>query len=227
VTWEIAGGLVLALASAAALNWGYFAQHGAASGLPPLSVRRPVRSLATLFGNRRWVVGFFTGIAGWVLYVVALTLAPLSLVQACSAGGLGVLAALTGVRSRSERLAVAISIAGLVLLAISLAGTVSGSKHANLRDAAVWMLVSAAIAAVAAGGRSAAGLGTAAGVLYAAGDVGTKAAAADQDQPLAVVRVLVDELHGNAAAERLPDDRCSRDPQLVEQVAQPYRERAE
>jgi S-formylglutathione hydrolase FrmB len=176
VTWEIAGGLVLALASAAALNWGYFAQHGAASGLPPLSVRRPVRSLATLFGNRRWVVGFFTGIAGWVLYVVALTLAPLSLVQACSAGGLGILAALTGVRSRSERLAVAISIAGLVLLAVSLAGTVSGSKHANLRDAAVWMLVSAAIAAVAAGGRSAAGLGTAAGVLYAAGDVGTKAA---------------------------------------------------
>src|SRR6185503_672876 len=83
VTWEIAGGLVLALASAAALNWGYFAQHGAASGLPPLSVRRPVRSLAPLFGNRRWVVGFFTGIAGWVLYVVALTLAPLSLVQAC------------------------------------------------------------------------------------------------------------------------------------------------
>src|SRR4029079_8056209 len=124
--------LPLALASAAALNWGYFAQHGAASGLPPLSVRRPVRSLETLFGNRRWVVGFFTGIAGWVLYVVALTLAPLSLVQACSAGGLGVLAALTGVRSRSERLAVAISIAGLVLLAISLAGTVSGSKHANL-----------------------------------------------------------------------------------------------
>lgn len=176
MTWGIAGGLVLALASAAALNWGYFAQHGAAAGLPPLSVRRPVRSLATLFGSKRWALGFFTGIAGWVLYVVALTLAPLSLVQACSAGGLGILAALAGVRSRGERLAVAISIAGLVLLAVSLAGTVSGSKYANLRDAAVWMLVSVAIAAVAAGGRSAAGLGTAAGILYAAGDVGTKAA---------------------------------------------------
>jgi hypothetical protein len=84
MTWRLAAGLVLALASAAALNWGYYAQHGAASSLPPLSVRRPLRSLASLFGNRRWLIGFWTGIGGWVLYVVALTLAPLSLVQACS-----------------------------------------------------------------------------------------------------------------------------------------------
>jgi hypothetical protein len=176
VTWSIAGGLVLALASAAALNWGYYAQHGAAAALPPLSVRHPLRSLAALFGNRRWLVGFWTGIAGWVLYVVALTLAPLSLVQACAAGGLAILAALAGVRSRRERLAVATSVAGLVLLAISLAGTVTGSRHANLRDAAVWMVASAVVAAVAASPATAAGLGTAAGILYAAGDVGTKAA---------------------------------------------------
>jgi hypothetical protein len=176
VSWAIAGGLVLALASAAALNWGYFAQHGAAAALPPLSLRHPVRSLAALFGNRRWLAGFCTGIAGWVLYVVALTLAPLSLVQAYAAGGLAILAALTGVRTRAERLAVATSVAGLALLAVSLAGSVTGSHHANLRDAAVWMLVSAAAAAVAAGAGTAAGLGTAAGILYAAGDVGTKAA---------------------------------------------------
>ena len=176
MSWTIAGGLVLALASAGALNWGYFAQHGAAAGLPPLSVRRPVRSLAALFGNRRWVAGFCTGIAGWVLYVVALTLAPLSLVQACAAGGLAILAALAGVRSRAERIAVATSVSGLALLAVSLLGTVTGSQQANLRDAAVWMLVSAAAAAIAAGAGSAAALGTGAGVLYAAGDIGTKAA---------------------------------------------------
>ena len=176
MTWSIAGGLVLALASAAALNWGYYAQHGAAAALPPLSLRHPLRSLAALFGNRRWLAGFWTGIAGWVLYVVALTLAPLSLVQACAAGGLAILAALAGVRSRRERLAVATSVAGLVLLAVSLAGTVTGSRHANLRDAAVWMVASAVVAAVAASPATAAGLGTAAGILYAAGDVGTKAA---------------------------------------------------
>ncbi len=181
MTWRLAGGLVLALASACALNWSYYVQHGAAASLPPLLLRRPFRSLAALFGNRRWLVGFWTGIGGWVLYVIALTLAPLSLVQACAAGGLAVLAALAGVRSRRERLAVATSIAGLVLLAISLAGPVRASQHASLRDAAVWMLASAAVAALAAGPAAdlfsrAAGLGMAAGVLYAAGDVGTKAA---------------------------------------------------
>jgi hypothetical protein len=181
VTWRIAAGLALALLSAVALNWGYFVQHGVASGLPPLTLRKPLRSLAALFGNRRWLVGFFTGIGGWVLYVAALALAPLSLVQASSAGGLGVLAALTGVRSRRERLAVAVSIAGLALLGISLAGSNEVAGHVSLLGAAVWMGASVVVAALAAGPAAiliarGAGLGIAAGVLYAAGDVGTKAA---------------------------------------------------
>ena len=201
MTWQIAGGLVLALASACALNWSYFVQHGAAASLPPLSVRRPLRSLAALFGNRRWLVGFWTGIGGWVLYVVALTLAPLSLVQACAAGGLAVLAALAGVRSRRERLAVATSVAGLVLLAISLAGDVRPSHHANLRDAAIWMIASVGLAALAAGPAAtvitrAAGLGMAAGVLYAAGDVGTKAAVSGGFHPAFVPALLA--CHGLA-----------------------------
>src|SRR4029078_8027928 len=92
VPWGQAGGLVLALASAAALNWSYFVQHGAAAALPALSLRRSLRSLASLFWYPRWLVSFWTGIGGWILYVLALTLAPLSLVQACAAGGLAVLA---------------------------------------------------------------------------------------------------------------------------------------
>ena len=87
MTWRLAGGLVLALASACALNWSYYVQHGAAASLPPLLLRRPFRSLAALFGNRRWLVGFWTGIGGWVLYVVALTLAPLSRAYARAESG--------------------------------------------------------------------------------------------------------------------------------------------
>jgi len=36
--------------------------------------------------------------------------------------------------------------------------------------------------------------------------------------------MLIHELHGDAAAERLTDDRRARDTQFVEQVAQPHRE---
>mgnify|MGYP003693752385 CR=1 FL=1 len=91
VTWGQAGGLVLALASAAALNWSYFVQHGAAAALPALSLRRPLRSLASLFGNRRWLVGFWTGIGGWILLRGRADARAALLVQACAAGGLAVL----------------------------------------------------------------------------------------------------------------------------------------
>lgn len=183
MTTRLGAGLLLALASAGALNWGYYAQHGAAARLPPLLLRRPLRSLALLFRNRRWVVGFLIGIGGWVFYVVALALAPLSLVQAASAGGIALLAALVGGLSSRERAAVAIAVSGLVLLGVSLIGVHSPTAHGSWAAVAAWMGASLGMAAFAAGplGRvlaGGAGLGVAAGVLYAAGDVGTKAAVA-------------------------------------------------
>jgi hypothetical protein len=181
MTASLAGGLLLALASAAALNWGYFVQHGVASALPPLTLRRPLHSLRLLFGSLRWLVGFLVGIGGWVLYVVALALAPLSLVQAASAGGIGLLALLASRRAALtawERRGVGVAVAGLVLLGVSLAGHTTGATAGAWTPVAAWVAVSAAVAAVCAawfpGG--AAGLGIAAGFLYAAGDVATKAA---------------------------------------------------
>jgi hypothetical protein len=202
VTPELLGGLVLALASACALNWGYFVQHGVAAMLPPLSLRRPLASLRLLFGHLRWLVGFLVGIGGWVLYVAALALAPLSLVQAASAGGIGVLALLVGRGGlgQNERRGVAVSIAGLALLGASLAGhTHQGS--AAWGAVAVWIGASALVAALAAGPLAGllaggAGLGIAAGVLYAAGDVATKAAVPGGPR-LAFVPVLL-ACHGLA-----------------------------
>jgi hypothetical protein len=183
MTSGLAAGLGLALASAAALNWGYFAQHGAASALPPLTLRRPFASLRLLFGNLRWLVGFLVGIGGWGLYVGALALAPLSLVQAASAGGIGLLALLV---SRGagltawERRGVSVSVAGLVLLGASLSGQTGSGTGGNWRAVLVWIGMSVVVAGAAAGPPArvlsgGAGLGVAAGICYAAGDVATKA----------------------------------------------------
>jgi hypothetical protein len=178
-------GLVLALLSAGALNWGFFAQHTAASTLPPLSLRHPVSSLASLFRSVEWLVGFLCGLGGWALYVCALALAPLSLVQASSAGGIGLLALLVSRRgtvlSERERFGVGSSIAGLALLGISLAGGSAGGRPGSAAAVAAWLAASCALAATAAGPAArlltaGAGLGVAAGVLYAAGDVASKAA---------------------------------------------------
>ena len=186
MTLRLLSGLALALASAAALNWAYFVQHGVAASLPALSPRHPVTSLKLLFGHLRWLGGFAVGIGGWVLYVVALALAPLSLVQAASAGGIGVLALLVSrvggePLRRLERRGVGVSVLGLALLASSLAGHAPHGSDGAWGAVVVWIgasllaagLAAGPVARVLAGG---AGLGLAAGVLYAAGDVATKAA---------------------------------------------------
>jgi hypothetical protein len=174
---RLALALLLALGSALALNWGYVAQHGAASALPPLSLRRPVRSLRALVRERRWLAGFLVGIGGWVLYVAALALAPLSLVQATSAGGIGILALLVPDRlARAERAGVAVALVGLVLLGLSLGGS-TGGTHGSSLAVVLWLAASAVAAGVAAGLGTGVTLGLGAGVLYAAGDVATKAAA--------------------------------------------------
>jgi hypothetical protein len=181
VNAHVAAGLVLAVVSACAINGGYFLQHRSATTLPPLSVRRPVHSLVLLFRDGWWVVGFFGGIGGWVLYVIALKLAPLSVVQAASAGGIALLAVLVGRLSRRELAGVGVAALGLVLLGLSLIHTSAPSGRGAWLSVAIWMAASLGAAALAAGPvarvlAGGAGLGIAAGVLYAAGDVGTKAA---------------------------------------------------
>ncbi|HXR12835.1 MAG TPA: hypothetical protein VN770_11105 [Gaiellaceae bacterium] len=192
----IAAGLALAVVSAVAIGGGYALQHSTASRLPRLTLRRPLHSLASLLRSRRWAIGFFGGIAGWALYVEALRLAPLSLVQAASAGGIGVLAFGGARLSRAERIGVGAALAGLMLLAVSV-GSHPPTGRGNAVAVAIWMGASLAVAAALARfAPSAAGLGTAAGVLYAAGDVGTKAAVVGGGRLLFVPALLA--CHGLA-----------------------------
>jgi hypothetical protein len=189
-------GLVLAVASSVAIAGGYALQHREAAALPPLSLGRPLRSLRALFANGWWLAGFLGGIGGWALYVLALALAPLSLVQACAAGGVGLLALGQGPLRRSERLGIVSALAGLVLLALSL-GPHASTARGSWAEVALWMAGSVVAAALAAWLLPRGpGLGVAAGVLYAAGDVGTKAAVAGGARLLFVPGLLA--CHGLA-----------------------------
>ncbi|HEY3946007.1 MAG TPA: hypothetical protein VGL78_12340 [Solirubrobacteraceae bacterium] len=185
MTDQIGLALLITLVSALALNWGYLREHDAAITLPPLSLARPLRSARLLLASRRWLTGFLSEITGWGLYVWALALAPLALVQAVSAGGIGILAALVCrfslARLRpAERLGVGLSIAGLAVLGISLAGGTAGGHEASWPSLGVWLAGSVVVAAsVIRLGQSLLGAGAAFGVVtgiaFAAGDIATKA----------------------------------------------------
>jgi drug/metabolite transporter (DMT)-like permease len=183
---QIALALVLTIVSACALDLGYLLQHDVAARLPPLSLRRPVASVRSLFREPRWLIGSGIQVGGFGLYVVALALAPLSLVQAAAAGGIGILAimvsrithvALTG----REKVGAAVSVVGLALLGISLLSTHGEGSGATAVWVAIWLGASTvgAILCVTLVARPigrAAALGGASGILFAAGDVATKMA---------------------------------------------------
>jgi hypothetical protein len=183
---KLAVALAVTLISACALNVAYLIEHSVASRLPPLSPLHPLRSARLLLGRRRWLLGFGVEAAGWLLYVLALALAPLAVVQATAAGGVGILAVMVSryrkvSLTRLERFGVALSVAGLVLLGISLAGAHGGGSKGSYITVALW--VGASIAGGLAATRVLPRLvgdgpayGIATGILFAAGDVSTKAA---------------------------------------------------
>lgn len=177
-------GLALAVAASLALNGSFLVQHLGAVGAPAISILRPLSSLAGLLRSRLWLAGTAAGLAGWMLHVGALSAAPLSLVQAFSAGGLAlvvpVAARLTkSPLRRAERSAIALMV--LALLALALGSAAAPLTHGIPLLAMLAFLTLAgatalALAATPGRRRRAQTLGAAAGVLYGVGDAATKAA---------------------------------------------------
>ena len=180
----LAAGLALALLAAMALNVGYFVQHGAANTMVSLSLRHPLASARLLVTNRQWMLGYGAGWIGWGLYIAALSLAPLSLVQAVSAGGVGILAILAHrlgtPLTRQEQLGTWVAVGGLLLLGLSLTSDVTATSPARsstlLVVIAVGSLLAGGLVLLARGFRPGALLGCAAGILFGVGDLATKGA---------------------------------------------------
>ncbi len=179
---SLAIGLGLAVLASVALNSAYVIQHVGVADAPAVDVRRPLATLRGLFRSRLWLIGGAIGVTGWALHVVALAHAPLSLVQAFVAGGLGLMAP---VASRvlgeplapRERLAVGVAVAGLLLLCIGL-GNPGVHGHVRPVRLSIFLAASGAIAVALAcvrGDGRARALGLAGGVLYGSADVAIKA----------------------------------------------------
>jgi drug/metabolite transporter (DMT)-like permease len=129
-------GLLLALASALATNVAFLLKHRGAVLAPPVRARHPIRSAADLFRSRWFAVGWMVAVVAWVLHVSALSLAPLSIVQAVLSGGLVFLAVL-GERffgfhlGRWQWFGVTITAGGLVVIGLTGAGD-ANPQHASL-----------------------------------------------------------------------------------------------
>ena len=183
---QTAVALVLALASTTLTNIAYLLEHDAAAALPTLSLRRPLHSVQALLTDRSWLLGFALEGAGFALYVVALALAPLSLVQSVAAGGIGILAFVSARMShrqlgRTELAGVWISMLGLLALAVSLLGGSGEGTGGTTGEILLWLGATAAAAGVALllgrrFGWSGVAYGIAGGLLFSIGDISVKVA---------------------------------------------------
>jgi drug/metabolite transporter (DMT)-like permease len=132
-------GLILALASALATNLAFLFKHRGAVLAPPIRVGHPLRSAADLFRSRWFAVGWIVAIFAWGLHVGALSLAPLSIVQAVLSGGLVFLAVLAerffGFElGRRQWVGLTITAAGLVVIGLTGGGAedLQRASHAAL-----------------------------------------------------------------------------------------------
>ena len=85
-------GILLALLCALTTNVGFLYKHRGACAAPSVDMRRPLQSAKALFASPLFTVGWVIGAGAWVFHVAAMSVAPLSLVQAVLAGGMVMLA---------------------------------------------------------------------------------------------------------------------------------------
>ncbi|HLH65126.1 MAG TPA: hypothetical protein VKV27_05445 [Solirubrobacteraceae bacterium] len=186
-------GLLLALVSAALINIGFLLQHralrdlptadgsrargspvgGSPVGGPPTGAARLRRALR----NPVWLAGQGLGWIGFCAQIVAVALAPLSLVQAFAAGGLAlsvpIAAGIFHISiGRAQTVCVAAIAAGLAALPLGLAGS-----HERLSSAALWSAVAVCslVGLMLAARRRPWARAAAAGAFYGVADAAIKA----------------------------------------------------
>jgi drug/metabolite transporter (DMT)-like permease len=193
--WQ--GGAVLALGSAFVTMLGFLWRHRGAIEAPDVDARHPLRSAVGLFKSKWWTIGYAAALVAWLLHIGALSLAPLSIVQAALAGGFIFLAVLADRAfgfeiGRREWTGVLLAAFGLAFLALT-AGEVKGKQSDY--DMLPMIGFEAAMVALGAlfivgrrrelGDKSRRGvlLGAGAGVLFSVTHVAIKALTGEVDGP--------------------------------------------
>jgi hypothetical protein len=120
-------GILLALACALATNVGFLYKHRGACAAPAVDMRRPFRTARQLYSSRWFAVGMLIASGAWIFHVAAMTMVPLSIVQAVLAGGVVLLAVMAervlGVKiGRKQWLGLGLTAGGLILLGFTLPG---------------------------------------------------------------------------------------------------------
>jgi hypothetical protein len=181
-------GIFLALLCALATNVGFLYKYRGACAAPSVDVRRPLRTAKALFASPLFTIGWTIGAGAWMFHVAAMSVAPLSFVQAVLAGGIVLLAIMAeqmlGCRiGRRQWIGLALTALGLMLLGFTLPAAHGADSHFSIPG-----MIGFETVLIAAGGLLVMGpsmgapaehhgymLGAASGILFGVSDVAIKA----------------------------------------------------
>jgi drug/metabolite transporter (DMT)-like permease len=118
-------GILLALLCAVASNLAFFYKHRGACEACAVDIRHPLRTARSLWSSKWFAAGMLIGAGAWVLHVGAISLAPLSVVQAVLSGGVALLAVMAekifGLSTTPRQWwGLALTALGLILLGVTL-----------------------------------------------------------------------------------------------------------
>src|SRR5215470_7319312 len=144
-------GVVVALLATTAYHLGLIVEKRALAQLPAIDARHAVRLLLVLLTAPSWLAGFVLMLCGFALQVIALTLAPVSVVQPVLGSGIVILLVLSRIvlRETLKRLELACVLAmaaAIVVIALSAAGAAGHVGH----EASGGLLAAVALPACAA-----------------------------------------------------------------------------
>ncbi len=181
-------GLAFAVASALVTDVGFLMRQRGATAAPDVDIRTPLRTVAGLFRQKWWTLGYAVALVAWLLHVVSLSLAPLSLVQATLASGFVMLAVIAercfGFEvGRREWIGILLCAAGLALLGVTAHSTTGTHGSYGLAAAVAFeggLILCGALALLGhrhprANGREGPLLAAGAGLLFTVSHVATKA----------------------------------------------------
>ncbi len=136
-------GLLVALASTCCMNYGVFLLKREVDLLPRLEVHSLWRTLKAFITSRPWLKAQGLQFSGGMLHIIAIGLAPLSLVEPIDTAGICFLVILSviylGERARlSDWLGIAVILVGITLLGITM---VKPSEAFSYRPIVTWFFI--------------------------------------------------------------------------------------
>ena len=181
-------GMLLALACALATNLGFLYKHRGACAAPAVDIRHPARTARSLFSSRWFAIGMAVATGAWAFHVAALSMAPMSVVQAVLASGVVLLAVMAerlfGFQiQRRQWIGLACTAGGLILLGFTLPAAHGSDSQFSLAGMIAFEAALIGMGALLiAGPRVGAPdhhhgvmLGAASGILFGVSDIAIKA----------------------------------------------------